>query len=131
VGFFDESKQIAGIVKQVAGVKDRDELLSFVRRAEEIHDEKLALERRCRELEEVLRFKEQVRFERNAYWAEGDPHPYCSGCFDGTRKDVRLIQQGQRGYYQCPVCKSDSYTGDGRNDHDEEPPLRGTRHIQW
>ena len=56
MSFVDNAQTVAGLVKTVAGLKDREELLRFVVQAEEIFEEKLRLERRVRDLKESLAF---------------------------------------------------------------------------
>jgi hypothetical protein len=106
MGFFETARKVASTVAATSAIKDRDEIISFVRQAEAIYDEKLAGDRIRRELEEALRFKESVHFERNAVWADGDPHPFCSACWEKDRNAVHLTQSDYDPHqYLCPVCK--------------------------
>jgi hypothetical protein len=105
MGFYDAAKKVATTVAATTALKDRDEIISFVRQAETIYDEKLAGDRKRRELEEALRFKELLTYEHNVYWAGDDPDPYCSGCFDASKTAVRLTRNLDfPSTYTCPVC---------------------------
>jgi hypothetical protein len=60
-----------------------------------------------RTLKEKLKIKENLVFEKNAYWIKrkdgSKEGPYCSACWD---KDNRLINlHHDANFLFCPVCK--------------------------
>jgi len=50
-----------------------------------------------------------LNFKEGLCWREGDDSPFCPGCYDGTRKAVRLTKQqppwDEFGDFLCPICK--------------------------
>lgn len=102
---------------RAVGDDDRQSLLDFIARAQITLSERDEMKGRVAELEEQLRFKGTLRFQRNVMESDdpNDPGPFCPGCWDGPRKAVHLIDRwGNGGYYTCPVCKTAIETDPGR-----------------
>ena len=105
MGIIDNAKAIKDALAEVANLELKQDLLRIVNDALELQGTNRQLAEENRELAEKLRFREQVTFRDNAYWCEGDPDPYCSGCFDSKGQGVRLMRRSDVGHYSCPACK--------------------------
>lgn len=92
--------KIAEIVSALADVKMQ---LADVRELLLEKDEEIS------RLQEELRIKGNMVFERPYYWLklEGDNKegPFCQVCYDKDKKFVRLQGEGD-GFWQCNVCKN-------------------------
>jgi len=55
-----------------------------------------------KEREKAAKFAGTLVYRDNAYWTEKGDGPYCSGCWDGQQKGVRLAKKGLN--HECPVC---------------------------
>jgi hypothetical protein len=75
-----------------------------LRLIKELHQAQDDLKKTEQEFEDVLKFNGMLKYEKNAYWTEAGDGPYCSGCWDGTRKTVRLAKKGDS--HECPVCEN-------------------------
>lgn len=51
----------------------------------------------------------ELIFKEFAYFSSEEDGPYCPGCYDSGKKQVRLKEEGQHfkvfGRYCCPICK--------------------------
>jgi len=105
MGFLDTAKTIKDVAQGLASLDAKRSLLEAYDAALALNSKNQELEVRVRELEEALRFKEKVRFDRNALWAEEDPHPYCNSCWEVKENAVHLTQStSDPEYYMCPSC---------------------------
>lgn len=68
-------------------------------------------EQRIKELEEELRVKAKLIYERPFYWlVEGTKKdgPICQQCYDNEKKLIRLQDYGG-GHWYCMTCKNGYY----------------------
>ncbi len=69
------------------------------------------IEKENRELKEKLEIKENLIFEKNAYWLEKEngekDGPFCSVCWDADEKLIRLrVGDYALGWALCLKCKN-------------------------
>jgi hypothetical protein len=83
----------------------------LLREVDELHDKNRTLKGEVQELREQLSKKEQIgellaqrTHRNNAYWL-GEEGPYCTGCWDGNGKHIRMTTHPE-GAAECPVCKN-------------------------
>lgn len=67
-----------------------------------LQEENLALRKQVRELEMEINRRKAVRFEKKAYFAEGDPVPFCPTCYEVDNLLVHL--SGGAEYPYCTHC---------------------------
>lgn len=70
-------------------------------------------------LKEMLKTKESLKFQHNAYWKknpDGTPTegPFCSRCWDKENQTVRMLVIDSQ-WHECPSCKEPVNTS-GRGD---------------
>ena len=115
--------EVAKDVVELAAKSDHADLTRAANEAlaqvAELVSESSAVRSRVRELEEALRFKADLRLERNMLWAEGDEVPYCHVCWERERKALHLSFSLKHAAYHCQTCHNAWSTAAGRT----PPPL--------
>jgi hypothetical protein len=95
------------IAKRMESPEEKHGLLDALFQARLLVVENTELRARVEDLEGKLRFKQTIRFERNAFWSDNpeDPGPFCGPCWDGKRLGVHLIDvDGARRSFACKFC---------------------------
>jgi hypothetical protein len=89
-------------VKDVAGLIQKYDNIELVRRVVELQQQVYDLVSENRTLKDRLTTRDQLVCRKNSYW-KGQDGPFCSRCWDGEDRLVRL--HTQRGYVPlCPQC---------------------------
>jgi hypothetical protein len=73
----------------------------------QLQEDNFALREKIKNLEEALRVKGQLAFNRGAYWlteAGKTDGPFCQHCYDTNGKFVRLQDWGDT--WLCFACKN-------------------------
>ena len=95
MGAVDTLKEVVGLIQKVDNIDLYRKVMSLQEQVYELFEEN-------RLLKERLTMRETLQFKSNAYW-RGDEGPFCSSCWDGEQKLVRL--HIQRSYHpRCPTC---------------------------
>lgn len=98
-------------LKDTISVIQKADNLDLYKRMLELQTQVFALVEENRTLHERLAMKEKLSFRDNYYWI-GDEGPYCSPCWDGAGKLVRIHKK--KGYNPiCPNCKTMVEEGGG------------------
>ena len=122
MGLLDNIKSIASTVQKIGNIELYRQILDLQSEAMGLLEQKAALEEENRSLREKLQVRSELKFEHNAYWRR-DPEsgseegPYCSNCWDTRQSLVRLHQQLDPNYVECPTCKKPIRKADA-------PPLK-------
>ena len=106
---FDELKSIANVLREADKIPQYQQILGVLEKLVEMQNRILILEKENKELSESLKTQESLVFSNNAYWAEKDGDkdgPYCSCCWDGHRKTIRMQPCGNPAFYSCPTCEN-------------------------
>lgn len=116
-------KDIVELMKKGATVEAQEQIMALREAALEIQEENLLLKDRVCSLEEQLKQKAKLTFDRQVYWlVDGDNKdgPYCQRCYDAEHILMRL-QKGEiddidhergvvvktgRHYFRCLKCSS-------------------------
>lgn len=60
-------------------------------------------------LKQQARLDESMAFRDNGYWLQrsgrGEEGPFCSKCWDGDGKAVRMLEPPNNDHWSCPVCR--------------------------
>jgi len=99
-------KDIVDLIKKGATVEAQEKIMELREAIIELKDENSSLRQRVRSLEEELRIKGQLKFEKTVYWLledEGKTGPFCQRCYDIDKKLVRL--QEYKYEWHCVACK--------------------------
>jgi hypothetical protein len=71
--------------------------------------EKRRADNKIEELEQALEFKGKLTYKAPYYWLEGDPEPYCAGCWPAKHLAVHVIETPIARTFatqkMCPSCK--------------------------
>jgi hypothetical protein len=101
-------------VKDVAGLIQKYDNIELIRRVVELQEQVYDLVTENRTLKDRLTTRDQLVFRKNSYW-RGDDGPFCSQCWDGEGRLVRLhVSPGLTA--QCPKCHTLA------DDPDKPPP---------
>src|SRR5688572_8601623 len=98
MGILDTLKDAVGLMQKVDNI-------DLYKRMLELQTQVVSLVEENRLLKEKLGTREQLRFEKNAYWMK-DNGPFCSNCWDTKANLVRLhvAQANSVTSPQCPAC---------------------------
>jgi len=119
----DALMAIPNLINKIGDVKLRSQLLDALGSTIEVAGQNRELTEENAELKRLLLLEQSLSFENNFYWRECGPDgevdgPYCSACWDGEQRLIRLHRYNGR-FFGCPVCGV-VRTKDG------EPVMHGT-----
>lgn len=112
MGAYEALKDAALVLKEAGKIEQYRQIL-------ETQEKLLDMQKRISELEsENLTLKEQISLtasiehRNNAYWTAGEKEdgPFCTRCWDVTKKLVRLHPLGNPAFHGCPECKKSVQT---------------------
>jgi hypothetical protein len=108
MGAVENIKEVADLVKKFNDielnrriVKLEDEVIDLTRNKRRADD-------KVEELERALKFNAELKFKDPYYWLDGDPSPYCAGCWDAKKLPVHIVTVKHpltHDQKQCPSCK--------------------------
>lgn len=99
-------KRLPTVLGKVRELDRYEASLEARERALKAEEENSSLKAKLGELETQLRLRADLTYARNSYW-RGEEGPFCSRCFDGDGKLVRLhTRPDDRVYADCPNCKA-------------------------
>ncbi len=89
-------------------------LAERIRESDELRGQVNSLQK---EIESLKNPETQLVFREGSYYTTSNDGPFCTGCYDNNRKQIRLAELTGAfrtfGKYQCPVCnKAYGATGD-------------------
>jgi hypothetical protein len=121
MGFTDIAGAAMSTIQGLASLEEKHTLLQLLNEAHALRAKNHELQDMVLDLQRKLAFQGTLRFDRNVYWSGEDRSPFCSGCWDGSRKAVRLSRfMNDADRFRCPVCdKTYALPAAGR----EEPPV--------
>jgi len=99
-------KDIIELIKKGATVEAQEKIMELRESALELQEENFTLRERVRALEDELKLKQQLKFEKTKYWlidGQTKDGPFCQRCYDVEKKLVRL-QDYENSWY-CVECK--------------------------
>jgi len=109
MAIFDELKSVAKTLREADKIEQYQQILDVQERLLEMQKKIADLDTENGELKEKLKIKDNLVFERNAYWLLIDDKkdgPFCSKCKDGEDKLIRMrIGKYTFGWALCPNCK--------------------------
>ena len=92
-------------IKETAKLIQKIDNLDLYKRILDLQSEVMELVDENRRLKEELRVNTELTFDKNAYWiGTGKPRegPFCSCCWDGSGKLIRLHLVEIDGAVYCP-----------------------------
>lgn len=98
-------KDIFELIKKGATVEAQEKIMELREIAIELQEENFALKDHIRTLEEELKLKQQLKFEKTVYWlidGQDKDGPFCQRCYDVEKKLVRLQNYGSSWF--CVAC---------------------------
>jgi hypothetical protein len=102
---FDELKSIGNVLQEAGKIEQYKQILEAQKDLLEMQKKIFDLENENKDLKEKLELKEKINFDRNSYWIEKDG-PFCTCCWDDSRKTVRMQPGGNPAFYSCPKCEN-------------------------
>ena len=95
MGAIDTVKELAVLIQKLDNIELLKQVVSLQEQVYALVDEN-------RSLKERLATRGKLSFRKNAYWLD-DQGPFCSNCWDGTQKLVRM-HLSKEFNPQCPRC---------------------------
>lgn len=99
-------KDIVDLIKKGATIEAQEKIMELREAALGLQEENFTLREKIRALEDELRVKQQLTFERTAYWLDNGhtkDGPFCQRCHDVQKILVRLQNYGTDWF--CVACK--------------------------
>ncbi len=106
MSIISNAKEIAEVVKKLGNIDLYRKIVDLQGEIVELTSQNHSLLEKIRDLEQALKTKAQLSFEKNVYWlieTKGKDGPYCQRCYDVTGKLVRL--QPWDDLWACFECK--------------------------
>jgi len=109
MAIFNELKSIGKILQEAGKIEQYKQILEAQKELLKMEKRIQDLEKENRKLKEKLEIKENLIFEKNAYWLKKEngerDGPFCSVCWDDSNKLIRLrVGDYQLGWASCPKC---------------------------
>jgi len=98
-------KDIVDLIKQGNTAEAQKQILALREAALELQEENAELKEKVRRLEEELKIKGRLVFEKGVYYLKEDETkegPFCQRCYDKDTKLVRLQDDGD--HWFCYGC---------------------------
>jgi hypothetical protein len=108
-------KDIIELIKKGATVEAQEKIMELRETALSLQEENFSFRERIKSLEDELKLKQQLKFDKVKYWlidGETKNGPFCQRCYDVEKKLVRLQDKGYndvQGYidvWKCAECKN-------------------------
>ena len=93
MAIFDELKSVANTLREADKIPQYQQILDVLEKLIEMQNKIFTLETENKELKDKLKLKENLVFERNAYWiidGENKDGPFCTKCKDSDDKMIRM-----------------------------------------
>jgi hypothetical protein len=101
-------KDIADLVKKAGDIDLYRRIVNLEGEVIDLTPDKRRAEEKIEQLERALQFQGELKFRTPYFYAEGDPDPYCPGCWGSKRQAVRVTKvriPSVGNCMQCPACK--------------------------
>jgi len=101
---------IIDLIKMGSTTEALEEIIQLRDQTIAIQDENIALKTKNRKLDELLKIRSKLMWEKPYYWlVENDVKngPYCQLCYDKEKQLIRLQEMtNAQGMWECFHCKS-------------------------
>src|SRR5688572_19785422 len=101
--------EIMDLVKKGLTLEAQEKIIQLREAALELQTENVTLKGQIKELQEALKVKARVVWEKPYYYLQTESHnrdgPYCQCCHDKDQKLIRLQGSGA-GRWKCLACKT-------------------------
>jgi rubrerythrin len=108
MGVIENMKEVADLVKQIGDIELNRKIVNLEKEIHELTRDKMRLETKLHEAEELLRKKQALKFKEPFYFEEGDEVPYCPACWSANDIAVHLhfvFDRTDATRWDCPHCK--------------------------
>lgn len=107
-------KDLYEIFKKAGKIDEYQKILDLIDDSFKKREEIEKLRKKNKELQEKLKFQNDLEFRNDAYWKKSDGDgPYCLRCWDKGRELIRIIPMRiGSNFATCPECKTKvNFTG--------------------
>lgn len=109
MSMIDNVKDAVKLVQQLDNIDLMRKMMDVQTDAMRLFEENDQLKREIGRLQEALKVKGQLFFEKNVRWLKKEDGsregPYCSRCWDVDQKLIRILRHPSGGS-ACPECKT-------------------------
>ena len=111
MNLFEVLKLVAKTLKEADKIEQYKQILEVQEKLLKMQEKMRLQDEEIRTLKEKLKIKENLVFEKNAYWIKKKDNskegPYCSACWDQDNKLIHLHYEGEDwDTWYCPICKT-------------------------
>jgi hypothetical protein len=103
MGIFDEIRTAAEVLREAGKIEQYKQLLDAQQQLLDMQKNLSDLENENKQLKNELQIKQNIRYEKNAYWMDKDG-PFCSNCWDYEKKLIRMPSGEFTDFRVCPHC---------------------------
>jgi hypothetical protein len=103
MSILESVKETVGLIQKIDNIDLYRQVLDLQSQILQLVEDNLSLKNENRDLRNQLTTRGNLSFRANGYWL-GDEGPYCTGCWDGESKLVRIHVENKT-TPQCPRCK--------------------------
>jgi hypothetical protein len=104
MGIVENTKEIVDLVKKVGDADLYRRIVELEHEVFQLSRENLILKKNEAELQDQLRNRGKMRFQKPFYYNGEDQDPYCPRCWDASTLAVHLFQTTEK-RFDCPNCK--------------------------
>lgn len=116
MGVLETAKDLASTIQKIDNIELYRQIQHLQQEIQDLVGENAKLRKQAREAEALLTIEQQLDFTNNAYWRAiecGEKEgPFCSSCWDGRKKLIRMHISADPDYATCPSCDTEvNFTG--------------------
>lgn len=107
-------KIVAEFASKMADAEFMKQIIQLQSEAFDLKQENQRLKESKSELEDKLRLRDNLVFEKNFYWlidGESKKGPFCPRCFTGNHKAHQMLALEKGNVNGCPICNMLLYKG--------------------
>ncbi|MGE5699925.1 MAG: hypothetical protein ACM31N_07680 [Deltaproteobacteria bacterium] len=106
MGAVENIKEIADLIKKIGDADLYRKIVELEHEVFELSCQNLLSLSKIEELKEILRVKQNIKYDGQVYYLEGDSVPYCPKCWEVTRALVHLTESASPSFGHCPNCEN-------------------------
>ena len=115
MGVVENFKEVADLLKKFNDIELDRRIVKLEEEVIDLTRDKRRADDKVEELQRALKFKGELKFKDPYYRLDGDPSPYCPGCWDAKSVAVRIVTVRNPMLHdqkKCPSCNH-VYEGGG------------------
>lgn len=112
MGAIDNVREVGDLIRKFNDIELNRKILTLETEVIDLTRSNRQLESKVEELNALIELKQKLVHRPPFHWLDGDPHPYCTPCWEDRRKAIHVIlysDNSQTTRWDCPTCKQEYF----------------------